>query len=297
VDCDIILGEMSGFMKKLKLKIKVNQEKQDLMECFRERGIAKNKVKTYVKCGFVLVNGKVVSKLPIIVRKNDEILLDVSISNNSGLDIVYEDKNYLIVNKIAGLLSISTSNVNRHYEETLYRLVREYLNKKKEMAFIVNRIDKETSGLVVFVKNEELKQRLQECWNEIVKKRGYIAVVSGQIKNKGRIDNYLYEDKQTFSHSTKVGGKRAITNYRPIKGNDKYTMLDINIETGRKNQIRVHMSEMNHPIVGDKKYYSKDNCLGRLALHHYEISFVDPVSGKLLEFKKEVPDEFYSLFN
>ena len=284
-------------MKKLKLEIKVEQEKMDLIECLREKGMAKNKVKTYVKCGFVFVNGIKVKKLPCIVQINDNILLDVSENNSQGLDIVYEDDNYLIVNKKAGLLSISTSKLNRFEEETLYRLVREYLNQKGEYAFIVNRIDKETSGLVVFVKNEELKKKLQDRWNEIVKKRGYVAVVSGQIKKKGRIDNYLYEDKQTFSHSTKVGGKRAITNYRPIKMNDKYTMLDIDIETGRKNQIRVHLAEMHHSIVGDKKYYSKDNSLGRLALHHYEIDFIDPISGKLFKFTSEVPLEFYQLFH
>ena len=138
---------------------------------------------------------------------------------------------------------------------------------------------------------------LQNDWNNIVQARKYIAVVSGIIKNSGRIDNYLYEDKMTFSHSTKFGGKRAITNYKPLKNNAKYTLLDINIETGRKNQIRVHMSEMHHSIVGDKKYYSKDNSLKRLMLHHYEIDLIDPISGKLLVFRSNIPKEFYVLFN
>ena len=101
----------------------------------------------------------------------------------------------------------------------------------------------------------------------------------------------------TFSHSTKIGGKRAITNYKPIKYNNKYTMLDINIETGRKNQIRVHLSEMGYPIIGDKKYHCKDNSLKRLCLHHYELSFVNPIDGKLLTIRSEVPDEFNSLFS
>lgn len=281
-------------MKKKNIVVKNNLS---IVDCLKEYGFAKNKVKTYVKLGFVLVNDKKITKLPVDVKVGDIITIDEDITNVTKFKIIYEDDNYLVVDKKAGLLTISTSNQNKNHEDTLYRQVREYLNNKREYAFIVNRIDKETSGLVVFVKNEKLKERLQESWNNIVKRRGYIAVVSGVIKKSGRIENYLYEDKLTFSHSTKVGGKLAITNYKPIKYSDRYTMLDVNIETGRKNQIRVHMTEMNHPIVGDKKYYSKDNSLKRLALHHYEISLIDPITNKLLTFKSSIPGEFYELFN
>lgn len=285
-----------GVIMKKKLEIKVNNE-SDIILFLKKYSFPKNKVKTYVKLGYIYVNGKVIKKLPYLLNEGDVLVIDENESIDSSFKIVYEDDNYLIVNKDAGLLTISTSNQNKGYEDTLYKRVRNYLNSKKEYAFIVNRIDKETSGLVVFAKNEKLKDMLQNNWNDIVKKRGYMAVVSGKITKSGRIDNYLYEDKMTFSHSTKLGGKRAITNYYPIKINDKYTMLDVNIETGRKNQIRVHMTEMNHPIVGDKKYYSKDNSLKRLALHHYEINFIDPNTKQLLVFKSEVPCEFYKLFD
>lgn len=274
----------------------VVDENSDLIKYLGRIGIAKNKIKTYVKLGYIYVNEKQVSKLPFVVSHGDVIEVRVGSKLESNFDIIYEDNNYLIVNKENGLLTISTSNQEKSFEDTLYKRVREYLNQKKEYAFIVNRIDKETSGIVVFAKNLKLKENLQENWNDIVKKRGYVAVVSGSIKKQGRIDNYLYEDKMTFSHSTKYGGKRAITNYKPIKNNSKYTMLDVWIETGRKNQIRVHMSEMGYPIVGDKKYHSKDNTLKRLCLHHYEISLIDPLSGKLLQFTSEVPREFYHLF-
>lgn len=267
----------------------------DLIEFLRGINISKNKIKTYVKLGFIQVNGSVVVKLPYSLKRGDKVMIKKKDVKDYNIDIVYEDNNYLVLNKECGLLTIETeSNV---IEDTLYRRVRYYLNQKREYAFIVNRIDRETSGLVIFVKSQELKDKLQSNWNEIVKKRGYVAVVSGVIKEEGRIDNYLYEDKRTFSHSTKYGGKRAVTNYRVIKYNNKYTMLDINIETGRKNQIRVHMSEMNHPIVGDKKYYSKDNCLKRLALHHYEIILIDPLTNRELVFKSRVPDVFDSLFS
>ena len=268
----------------------------NLIDCLRERGIAKNKVKTYVKLGYISVNGVKVQKLPFEVNAQDCVRVKENKEEDCSFDIIYEDDSYLVVDKEAGLLTISTSNFNKDYEDTLYKRVRNYLNNKGEKVFIVNRIDKETSGLVIFVKSEKLKEDLQKHWNQIVQKRGYVAIVGGKITKKGRIDNYLYEDKRTFSHSTKVGGKRAITNYRPIQWNDKYTMLDVWIETGRKNQIRVHMTEMNHPIVGDKKYYSKDNCLKRLALHHYEIQFIDPITKKILSFHSKVPKEFYGLF-
>lgn len=280
--------------KKLEIKVMKNCS---LIECLKDYSFPKNKVKTYVKLGYIYVNGVKITKLPFEVKKSDVVVVNEDYCKEVIFDIIYEDSNYLIVNKENGLLTISTSNLNKNYEDTLYKRVREYLNNKNEYAFIVNRIDKETSGIVVFAKNQKLKDQLQEEWNNIVKRRGYVAVVSGVIKKEGRIDNYLYEDKLTFSHSTTYGGKRAITNYRPIKSNNKYTMLDVWIETGRKNQIRVHMSEMNHPIVGDKKYYSKDNSLKRLALHHYEISFIDPITNKLLKFTSEVPNEFYCLFD
>lgn len=280
-------------MKKKFIKVLTNDS---LISCLSKEGIAKNKAKTFIKLGIVYVNSKKVKKLPYDVKVGDEILINDN-DNKKELGIIYEDDNYLVVNKTAGLLTISTSNLNKNAENTLYKMVREYLNSKKEKAFIVNRIDKETSGLVIFVKNAKLKEKLQSNWNDIVTERLYRAVVSGKLNKNGRIDNYLYEDKLTFSHSTNKWGKRAITNYKVLKSNTRYTMLDINIETGRKNQIRVHMTEMGHPIVGDKKYYCKDNSLHRLCLHHYKISLMDPITNKLMTFSSEVPNEFYSLFD
>ena len=280
-------------MKNIKIKV---ENKDDLIKYLNKKGYDKNKIKTYIKLGFIFLNNQKIKKLPITVKKEDIIEIKKESIIPNHLEILYEDNNYLILNKKAGLLTIST-DTNHKEEQTLYKQVRLYLNQKKEYAFIVNRIDKETSGIVIFVKNQKLKEKLQENWNTIVKKRGYIAIVSGIITQSGRIDNYLYEDKKTFTHSTKVGGKRAITNYKPIQNNGKYTMLDINIETGRKNQIRVHMTEFNHPIIGDKKYNSKENPLHRLGLHHYQIIFTDPITQKDINISKKAPKEFYDLFS
>ena len=271
------------------------EENNDLVKYLTNKGLSKNKVKSLIKYKCIKVNNCLIEKLPYKLRINDNISINLK-KEPVLINIIYEDNNYLVVDKENGLLSISTSTHNKNIEDTLYRRVRNYLNSKKEFAFIVNRIDKETSGIVIFVKNEQLKKRLQDNWNKIVKARKYIAVVSGKITKNGRIDNYLYEDKKTFSHSTTKGGKRAITNYKVLNYNNNYTLLDINIETGRKNQIRVHMTEMNHPIIGDKKYYSKTNPFKRLMLHHYEISLINPLNNKEITFKSNIPNEFYKLF-
>lgn len=281
----------------MKNKDYVVDKDSDLIKYMKDKGYSKNKIKSLVKYECIYVNDVLVKKLPFKLENGDKLVIGSGSVWDSSLNIVYEDDNYLVVNKESGLLTISTSSSNKNYEDTLYRRVRAYLNSKREYAFIVNRIDKETSGLVIFAKSEKFKNMLQSDWNNIVQDRKYVAVVSGKILRDGRIDNYLYEDKMIFSHSTNYGGKRAITNYKVIDGNEKYTLLDINIATGRKNQIRVHMTEMRHPIVGDKKYYSKDNSMKRLMLHHYEIALIDPITKKLRRFRCDIPKEFYYLFN
>ena len=281
----------------MKNKEYVVDKDSDLIKYMRNMGYSKNKIKSLVKYECIYVNDVLVKRLPFNLENGDKLVIGSGSVWDSSLNIVYEDDNYLVVNKEAGLLTISTSSSNKNYEDTLYRRVRTYLNSKREYAFIVNRIDKETSGLVIFAKSEKFKNMLQSDWNNIVQDRKYVAVVSGKILRDGRIDNYLYEDKMTFSHSTNYGGKRAITNYKVISSNERYTLLDINIATGRKNQIRVHMTEMRHPIVGDKKYYSKDNSMKRLMLHHYEIALIDPITKKLRRFRCDIPKEFYYLFN
>ena len=281
----------------MKNKDYVVDKDSDLIKYMRNMGYSKNKIKSLVKYECIYVNDVLVKKLPFNLENGDKLVIGSGSVWDSSLNIVYEDDNYLVVNKEAGLLTISTSSSNKNYEDTLYRRVRAYLNSKREYAFIVNRIDKETSGLVIFAKSEKFKNMLQSDWNNIVQDRKYVAVVSGKILRDGRIDNYLYEDKMTFSHSTNYGGKRAITNYKVMASNERYTLLDINIATGRKNQIRVHMTEMRHPIVGDKKYYSKDNSMKRLMLHHYEIALIDPITKKLRRFRCDIPKEFYYLFN
>ncbi len=273
-------------MKKITIIVKEND---DLVKYLcNNTNYSKNKIKSLLKYKKIYVNKKIVNKLPYNVNIDDLITIDLEIKEEIPFEIIYEDNEILLVKKRAGLLTIGTMGEN---EKTLYHMVREYANKNKYRLFIINRLDKETSGIVMFAKNERIKMLYQDNWNELVTKRGYIAIVEGNINKDGRIENLLYEEKNTFVHSSKIG-KKAITNYKVLKNNDKYTLLDIHIETGRKNQIRVHMSEMGNPIVGDKKYGSKIDPINKMCLHNYELEFKHPITHKIYHFEYDYPSYF-----
>ncbi len=206
------------------------------------------------------------------------------------LDIAYEDKYLLIVNKPAKLLTIAGKN----NEVNLYSEVYDYLHKKNQKVFIVNRLDKDTSGLVVFAKNENVKRKMQDNWENVERK--YFAVVNGILNRDGYVESYLRETKTLLTYSAK-SGKYAKTIYKVIKYNKKYSLLEIKLVTGRKNQIRVHMADIKHSIVGDKKYGLNNNPINRMGLHAYYLSFNHPVSNDLIEIKINMPKEFEKLVN
>lgn len=214
------------------------------------------------------------------------------------LDIIYEDKNIIVVNKPSGLLTVSTE---KEKEKTLFKEVSLYVKKSNPKAkiFIIHRLDKDTSGIVVFAKNQNIKYKYQNNWDNLVIKRGYTAVVEGTlIKKKDTIKSYLRETKTFMVYSTndRENGKLAITNYNVIKENKKYSMLDIDIKTGRKNQIRVHMNDINHPILGDKKYGDKKSNFSRLMLHASILIIINPITKKKMEFVSDTPKSFDLLF-
>lgn len=215
------------------------------------------------------------------------------------LDIIYEDKEILVVNKPSGILTVSTP---KEKEKTLFHAVSDYVKKSnpKAKVFIVHRLDKDTSGIVMFAKNQTIKYTYQNAWDKLVLKRGYKAVVDGVLEKKtGTIKSYLKETKTllVYSSNDKKNGKLAITNYKVIKENKRYSMLDIDIKTGRKNQIRVHMKDINHPILGDKKYGNKKSPTSRLMLHAGELAIINPKTKKKMEFISKVPKSFDLLFN
>lgn len=215
-------------------------------------------------------------------------------ANKKKMDILYEDKELLVVNKPTGLLTIATEKEKFH---TLYHEAREYVKKQnpKNKIFIVHRLDKDTSGIVVFAKQEKLKKELQENWNETAYLREYLAIVEGRIeKKKDILKSYLKEDKNHQVHSTKSGGNLAITHYETLASTKAYSLLKIKIETGRKNQIRVQLSELGHPIVGDKKYGSKKNPMGRMGLHASKLEI--QIGKKNFLWSARIPVEFKRMF-
>ena len=217
---------------------------------------------------------------------------------NRKLDIIYEDKNIIVINKPFGLLTVSTP---KEKQRTLFHQVSDYLKKSnpKNKVFIVHRLDKDTSGIVVFAKSESIKYAYQNKWESLVIKRGYIAIVNGILdKKKGIIKSYLKETKTLFVYSTndKKDGKLAITNYEVIKENKNYSMLNVDIKTGRKNQIRVHMKDIGHPILGDNKYGGEKSSLNRLALHANTLIIKNPRTNKVMDFICKAPKSFQLLF-
>ena len=207
------------------------------------------------------------------------------------IKILYEDKSIIVVSKPTHLLTISTENEK---EKTMFHKVIEYERKKNKnnKIFIVHRLDKDTSGIIVFAKNERVKKILQDNWDKT--KRYYMAIVEGIPKEKEKtIKSYLAENSRLITYSTneKVG-KLAITKYKLIKHSKKYSLLDIEILTGRKNQIRVHMSDNKTPIVGDKKYGSITNPMNRLGLHAYKLVFIHPTLKKEMVIEDKLPLEF-----
>lgn len=256
----------------------------------------RKQVKNLLKFKQVQVNQNVISKFDYALTIGDAVIISKETQQTSNLDILYEDDEYIVINKPAGLLSMSDG---KEKNKTAYHLVGEYLRKKDRQAkvFIVHRLDRETSGVLLFAKQEKFKNVLQEHWNDIVDTRGYMAVVEGKLQNKqGVIRNYLDENKTHHVYITKNGGKLAITNYRVVKEKKEYSLLEIFLDTGRKNQIRVHMESLGHSIVGDKKYGSRSNPMQRLGLHSHVLGFTHPITKKHMEFKAEMPTIFNRLF-
>jgi len=212
------------------------------------------------------------------------------------MDIIYESKDLLVVNKPAKILAVGTE---KEHVRTLYYEASSYVKKKhpKNKVFVVNRLDKDTSGVMVFAKNEALKKKLQDSWNDFASTREYLVVVEGKVlEKKGVLKSYLVEDKTLRVHSTKDSklGRLAITSFEVIGVTRAYSLLVVRIRTGRKNQIRVQLSDMGHPIIGDKKYGSVKNPMGRLGLHASLLEL--NICGEKFVFKAKIPKEFKSMF-
>lgn len=211
-----------------------------------------------------------------------------------GLEILYEDDDIIVIDKPAGLLTVGTAtDKTRTVQYILTDYVRKGNPKSRNRVFVVHRLDQWTSGVLIFARSEEIKMKLQEQWKETEKK--YLAVVHGGLEQKeGIITSYLAENKAYVVYSTtdSAKGKLARTAYKVIKETGNFSLLEINLLTGRKNQIRVHLADKGHPVVGDRKYGKDGDVFKRLALHSKSISFKHPSNGRQMAFESKIPAYF-----
>lgn len=214
-----------------------------------------------------------------------------------GFEIIYEDDHLIVGEKAPGLLTVGAMWERQH---TVHHLLNQFVRKgnstSKKCVYVVHRLDQATSGLLIFAKSERVQQLLKNSWKDVIKT--YFTVVHGKMPHKsGEISSYLTEDEEYMMHSSMDSdrGKLAHTAYAVVKESPKFSLLKINLLTGRKNQIRVHMADEGHPVVGDDKYGRPDTKYPRLALHSQAIAFAHPVTRAAMSFESELPEYFLSL--
>lgn len=292
-----------GQLGKRQTRLTVSEPEELMSFLLRELpSQGRNNIKSLLTHRQVKVDAGVVTQYNHLLEVGQEVTVHWSIIRDEGpatsLKILYEDPEIIVIDKPAGLLSIAS---DQEKENTAYRQLRDYVSSSspENRIFIVHRLDRDTSGVMMFAKNEPLKHELQDSWKEIVVDRAYVAVVEGKIDDaQGTIKSWLKETKTKLMYSSnKEGdGLEAITHYKLLQTNSKYSLLEIRLETGRKNQIRVHLKDIGHSIIGDKKYGSTTNPIGRLGLHAHILAFRHPVSGQMMRFETEVPKRFTGLF-
>ena len=262
--------------------------------------LSRNAVKSILSGHYVSVNGAPVSQYNLKLSKDDVVIVSkqrISRKNRQDLPIIFENEEFIVINKPSGLLTIPSDNEKGR---TAYRMVNDYVQQKDKhnRVFVVHRLDEDTSGVLMFAKNPKIKDILQKNWNDIVLERGYYAIVEGRMpKQQDTLVNYLAENSLNLMYVTsdKIKGKKCLTQYKVLKSNEKYSLLDVNIDTGRKNQIRVQLGHIGHHVIGDDKYGEPSDPIKRLGLHAYKLKFVHPVTKKIVEFKTEIPKEFLKI--
>ena len=255
-------------------------------------GKSKNNIKSLLKNEVDFVNGKIVTKYNYLLCDGDVVEINKKKANNN-INIIYEDNDIIVIDKPSKILTISNKNEKVN---TLYRMVSDYLKKEHKKVFIIHRLDFDTSGIIMFAKRQRVQKLYQDNWNDLAKIREYTAIVDGITANKGHIESYLKQTKTLLVYSSKnKDGLFAITDYEKIGGNSKYSMLKILISTGRRNQIRCHMADIGHPILGDYRYKCKINPIDRLCLHANRLEIINPITKELMVFNSNIPKEFNSI--
>ena len=263
--------------------------------------IKRTRLKQMLAHNQIAVNGNPVSQFNHPLQPGDTVSVNFTrefqVFYNRRLKIVYEDDDILVVNKGYGLLSMGNDKVK---DGTAYSILKDYLKRKdpRNKIFIIHRLDRDTSGLMMFAKNEKAKEAMQHNWNNMVLNRRYVTVVEGEVEEPhGVVRSYLGETSQfeVFSTDDPSQGKLAVTRWTRLKEGSEYSLLEVELDTGRKNQIRVHMKDIGHPISGDRKYGAEASPIHRLALHARTLRFIHPVTRREMMFETPVPSSFIRL--
>ena len=289
--------------KEVKLKV---TEPVELMTFLLAKmgGMSRTSVKSLLAHRQVMVNNKISTQFNLALQPNDLVIVNSGRGNielsHPKLRIIFEDAHLIVVEKKEGLLTVSTGNSD---ETTAFSILKNHVKKSspQNRIYVVHRLDRETSGVIMFAKSKEVQLILQENWHRIITRRIYVALVEGKVeKEQDTIVTWLTENEKSLKiHSSLSdnGGQQAITHYKSIKSNENYSLLEIELETGRKNQIRVHMQGIGHPVVGDKKYGAGISPIARLGLHARLLAFYHPVTTEIVSFETPVPRNFLNIFH
>lgn len=261
---------------------------------------SRSEIKSYLAHGNVMLNGKVTTQFDQQLQVNDEVVINFTrpfvVVRNRMINVIYEDPDIIVVEKKSGLLSVPNSQTNKTVKTAL-DIVNQYVNEQdgRSHAYVCHRLDQYTSGILIFAKNPVVQEKFRNDWNVYVVERKYTAICEGYPENEeGEIRSYLNETNAMRVYSTQnpEEGKLAVTRYKVVKRMGDYCMMDIQILTGRKNQIRVHMKDLGCPIAGDRKYGAQSDPCNRLMLHNNALQFVHPMTHENLRFELPLPSEF-----
>lgn len=265
------------------------------------KGLSRNKVKDTLHGRGIKVNGKIVTQFDYPLTRGMKISVSKSKKNDTFksryVNLVYEDPYLVVIEKKPGILSMAAGHKSLNVKTVLDDYFRQ--TKQRCTAHVVHRLDRDTSGLMVYAKDMQTEQTLEHEWHNIVYDRRYVAVVSGEMEeDEGTIANWLNDNKAYVTYSSPVdnGGKYAVTHFHVLDRTTEHSLVEYKLETGRKNQIRVHSADMNHPVCGDVKYGNGDDPIHRLCLHAYMLHFFHPVTRARMEFDTPIPSQFRMLF-
>ena len=262
---------------------------------------SKTKIKAILQGHGIKVDGKQITQFDFLLKPGMKVSVSKSKKNDTFksryVNIVYEDRWLVVIEKKIGILSMAAGHSSLNVKSVLDDYFKR--TRQKCTAHVVHRLDRDTSGLMIYAKDMQTEQLLERDWHGTVFDRRYVAVVSGEMEeDEGTIANWLKDNAAYVTYSSPVdnGGKYAVTHFHTLKRTTEHSLVEFRLETGRKNQIRVHTSDMGHPICGDIKYGNGDDPLHRLCLHAYVLCFYHPVTGKPMEFETPIPAQFRSLF-